>query len=50
MDFHVFVFWNHGLYVSRIINKPSFKKRRRNKKLNIQLEVATIIVNYRQVG
>ena len=27
MDFHVFVFWNHGLYVSHITNKPSYKKR-----------------------
>ena len=29
MDFHAFVFWNNGLYISRIINKPSSKKRRR---------------------
>jgi hypothetical protein len=25
MDFHVFVFWNQGPYVSRIINKHSFE-------------------------
>ena len=35
MDFHAFVFWNHGLYVSRIEKKLSSKKRRRTLKNNI---------------
>ena len=33
MDFHVFVFWNHGLYVSRIYKQTIIQKTHKNLKI-----------------
>ena len=33
MDFHAFVFWGNGLYVSHLINKTTSKKCTRTKNI-----------------
>ena len=34
MDFHAFVFWNHGLYASRVYEYNIVQKMHKNNKKN----------------